>query len=298
MTRDLENTGWHGVLRRTHNRGDLRPVIESSRHLAIELLKHLGKHGTPVLMHTPPWSANLRKGRLDCGSHKSCGEHFSFLCEEMMEFALSGFWTLLPFRLVKEMMTSLRISPLGIILQRDRRPRLIVYYSFWGINDDTVKLSPSGAMQLGQALERLLFRIRHASPRFGPTYMAKTDLADGFYRLWLAARDIPNLGVVFPAYDDEEPLVALPLTLPMGWVESPPYFCTATKTVVDLANAVQTDAMLPPHPLEHLADTPPPPLSYPQALRGIFSASPACTNAISLSRYPGLHPGLRQRHGG
>jgi hypothetical protein len=49
----------------------------------------------------------------------------------------------------------------------------------------------------------------------------------------------------------------------MGWVESPPYFCTATKTVADLANTVQTNAMLPPHPLKHLADTPPPSIELP-----------------------------------
>jgi hypothetical protein len=180
----------------------------------------------------------------------------------MLEFAQSGFWTFLPYRLVQHM-PNLRLSPLGIIPQRDRRPRLIVDYSFWGVNDETVRLSPHGAMQFGRALERLLFRIRHANPRFGPTYMAKIDLADGFYRLWLAARGIPNLGVVFSTYDDEEPLVAFPLTLPIGWVESPPYFCTATETLANLANAVPTQRNLPPHPLEHLADTLPPPIELP-----------------------------------
>jgi hypothetical protein len=129
MAREFEQTGWHCVLRRTRNRGDLRPVIKNSRHPAIELLKYLGKHGTPVLMHTPPWSTELRKEQLDRGSHKSCDEHFCFLREEMMEFALSGFWTLLPFRLVKDM-ANLCISPLGIIPQRDRRARLIADYSF------------------------------------------------------------------------------------------------------------------------------------------------------------------------
>jgi hypothetical protein len=154
-------------------------------------------------------------------------------------------------------------SPRWVSSHSGRQPRLIVDYSFWGVNDETVRLSPHGAMQFGRALERLLFRIRHANPRFGPTYMAKIDLADGFYRLWLAARGIPNLGAVFPTYDDVEPLVAFPLTLPMGWVESPPYFCTATETVANLANAVSTQRNLPPHPLEHLADIPPPPIELP-----------------------------------
>ena len=262
MAYEFEQSGWPGVLQLARNGGDLRPTLPDTRHPAIRLLKLLGRHGAPVLMQTPPWSPQLREERLHRGSHKSCNEHIEFLREEMLLFAKSGFWTLLPYRLVKDM-PNLRLSPLGVVPQRGRRPRIIVDYSFWGVNAETVKLSPVEAMQFGRALEQLLFRIRHANPRFGPTYMAKTDLADGFYRLWLAARGIPNLGVVFPTEADEEPLVAFPLALPMGWVESPPYFCTATETVADLANAVPTNLTLPPHPLEHLADTPPPALELP-----------------------------------
>ena len=45
--------------------------------------------------------------------------------------------------------------------------------------------------------------------------MLKLDIADGFYRIALNIDDIPKLGVVFPSPEDEEPLVALPLVLPM-----------------------------------------------------------------------------------
>jgi hypothetical protein len=152
---------------------------------------------------------------------------------------------------------------LGIIPLRDCHPHLIVNYSFWGVNDETVGLSPMEAMQFGRALKCLLFPICQANPGYGPVHMAKADLADGFYRLWLASRDIPNLGDVFSTHYDEEVLVALPLTLPMGWVSSPPYFCAATETVADLANAIPNNTDLPPHPLEHLADTPPTPLELP-----------------------------------
>jgi hypothetical protein len=35
-------------------------------------------------------------------------------------------------------------------------------------------------MQFGRALERaLLFRIRHANPRYGPVYINKIDISDG-----------------------------------------------------------------------------------------------------------------------
>ena len=33
-------------------------------------------------------------------------------------------------------------------------------------------------------------------------------------------------------------MLAIPITLPMGWKNSPPLFCTATETVADLANKV------------------------------------------------------------
>ena len=55
-----------------------------------------------------------------------------------------------------------------------------------------------------------------------------------------------------------DPLVAFPLALPMGWVESLPYFTSVTKTSCDLLNAAlqRWDRQLPYH-LESLALTPP-----------------------------------------
>ena len=35
---------------------------------------------------------------------------------------------------------------------------------------------------------------------------------------------------------EKEPLLAFPLTLPMGWNKSPPYFCAFTKTAADICN--------------------------------------------------------------
>ena len=86
----------------------------------------------------PPWSESDLEYRLSRGSHKSCDEHLDFLRGEMLEFVQKGFWTVLPYRLLKDRhqrklrgLRDLRLSPLGIIPQRDRRPRLIVDYSFY-----------------------------------------------------------------------------------------------------------------------------------------------------------------------
>ncbi len=56
-----------------------------------------------------------------------------------------------------DLRTALRVSPMGIMPQQDRRSRVIVDYSFHGVNDDTICLGPNKAMQFAKALERLLY---------------------------------------------------------------------------------------------------------------------------------------------
>jgi hypothetical protein len=199
------------------------------------------------------------------GPHKSALEYIDFLREEFASMLNKAQWTLLPADLVTELHT-LRLSPLGVVPQHARRPRSIVDYTFFDVNADTVPLAPSDAMQFGRALHRILSAILHADPRFGKVYLSKVDIADGFYRIWLLPRDIPKLGVLFPTLPGEPALIAFPLTLPMGWVASPPYFCAATETVADLANAAYADhAPYPFHRLEAVAESPipsgaPPPI--------------------------------------
>ena len=66
--------------------------------------------------------------------------------------------------------------------------------------------------------------------------MMKVDIADGFYCVGLAPEDVPSLGVYLPPGPDGKNMVASPLVLLMGWVESPPQFCAVTETMADLAN--------------------------------------------------------------
>lgn len=43
------------------------------------------------------------------------------------------------------------------------------------------------------------------------------------------------LNLMSPITEDEEPLISIPLVLPIGWKNSPPIFSTATDTTADLA---------------------------------------------------------------
>jgi hypothetical protein len=78
---------------------------------------------------------------------------------------------------------------------------------------------------------------------------AKLDLADGYYRIPLSPSAALRLAVVIPTDVPHLPLVAIPLTLPMGWSQSPPYFCAFMETVTDMANtAVAAHLPVPQHP--------------------------------------------------
>jgi hypothetical protein len=139
----------------------------------------------------------------------------------MADMVEKAIWAVLPYHKVKNL-PNLRVSPIGVVPQHERRPQPIVDYTFSNVNTDTLKFPPKEAMQFGRALERIITQAVRADPRFGPVKFIKIDLTDGFYRVFIRAEDIPKLGVAFPCLDAKEPLiVAFPLALPMGWTESP-----------------------------------------------------------------------------
>lgn len=71
----------------------------------------------------------------------------------------------------------------------------------------------------------------------------------------MRSEDIPELGVAHPLEVAGEMLVAFPLMSPMGWVSSPPCFCSVTQTVADEANDRILRGERPPaHQLERLAE--------------------------------------------
>ena len=67
-------------------------------------------------------------------------------------------------------------------------------------------------------------------------YVLNADVSDSFYRIFLRPTDAPNIGLVFPSEGEDEELVVIPITLPMGCKKLPPIFCTTTETVKYLAN--------------------------------------------------------------
>jgi hypothetical protein len=78
------------------------------------------------------------------------------------------------------------------------------------------------------------------------------------------------------------------LSLPMGWVESPLYFCTATETVADVINQCASSAYAPPHQLQSIASTPTKSLSaclpVPLTLSGSLELFPILSTESPLAR--------------
>ena len=238
ITRDVIESEAHPQLheyfKHRQGRGNFAN-LHNIQHPARHLLRHLRSRGAPVVIQSSPWTQDRKDAAVARGPHKSAYEFQEFLRAEMADMVRKSIWTVLPYSKVKHI-PSLRIAPIGVVPQNERRPRPIVDYSFYDLNAETLKLSPPEAMQFGRALERIITQVVRADPKYGPVRFIKIDLADGFYRVWVRAADVPKLGVAFPALDGEEPLIAFPLALPMGWTESPPYFCAITETIADVAN--------------------------------------------------------------
>ena len=263
----LDKLGWHGLVAHRRPTGDFSSLTNVN-HPARRLLKLYKYRGAPVKFATPPWTRQQILRALHRGPHKSCHDHISFLQGEFKDMMSRGQWLVLPYSAVKDL-PGLRLSPPGVVPQRNRRPRWICDYSWWGINADTLPLAAKESMQFGHALDRILREILLADPAHGPVYLIKIDISDGFYRIALNIDDIPKLGVVFPTLPGEEPLVAFPLVLPMGWSNSPPIFSTATETIADLANERLTSNVdMPPHHLDDLAES-------------ILSTPPSCPMVTS-----------------
>ena len=256
----VRKLGWRRFVLKFRGKSNLQASVRRLPHRAARLLYHLATRGASVPTATAPWTRERRDEAVLRGPHQSSEGERAFVAQEMLDFCQQGYWVVLPYDMVADW-PNLRVSPLGVVPQRDRRPRLIVDYTYSGLNAETLPWAPREAMQFGRALQRVFTTLVHADARYGPVYMSKIDVADGFYRVWVQYHDVPKLGVILPTSPNSTPLIAFPLALPMGWVESPPYFCVIAETACDLANQMlragpQVD-LNTAHRLETVASTPP-----------------------------------------
>jgi hypothetical protein len=104
-----------------------------------------------VVLTTTPWDEARINAAVIRGPHKSARDHRAFLDTEMADMIDKNQWLVLPYSQARNL-PNLRISPIGVVPQRDRRPRTIVDYSYSKINQETCPVAPNKAMQFGPAL--------------------------------------------------------------------------------------------------------------------------------------------------
>ena len=237
LTTSLESAGsWEEFVTSFRGRSYLSNGLDNVNHPASTLLREWRDHGVPVLTTAEPWTTEQLDSCVARGCHKSATEHAEFLREEMSDFIDSRFWVVLPYDKIKHL-PNLQLSPAAIKVERERRPRLLCDHSWYPVNDTTAPHAPPEAMQFGGALHRTLRHVRHANPKYGPVFIAKHDIKDGFYRMFLRASQSPRLAIIMPQYAGEPQLVAIPMSSTMGWTQSPPTFSTMSETIADLTNS-------------------------------------------------------------
>jgi hypothetical protein len=150
-------------------------------HPAIPILQRLRDDGAVVHRSAPDWTLEQRDAAVLRGAHQSTRTNSSFVREEFADMVESGQWLVLPYALVRHL-SGLCLSPTGLVPQRDRRDRLIVDYTFSGVNQTTVPAAPD-SLQFGYAFLRILQCLHRADTRRGPIYIAKIDVADAFMRI-------------------------------------------------------------------------------------------------------------------
>ena len=222
----LRKKGWRGLVEEKRGRSAMNPGVGELPHEAAATLDFLRRHGAPVHTSDPPKTPAELQAAADRGPHPSARVHQEFLWEEVLDMCKRRHTMVLPMSVVKKIKGA-RVSPPGVIPQQDRRARTVCDLTDAaspepGVNPNTVPLAPSEAMQFGQALCRLLLQIYRADPRWGPVYIAKDDVSDGFYNICVNADGVKKFGIILPTPDGQEPLVLFFLALPMGWVSVPP----------------------------------------------------------------------------
>lgn len=121
------------------------------------------------------------------------------------------------------------------------------------VNESTTgKANPRAMGKLGTVIPRLIQALAKSIEN-QPVHFAKFDIKDGFWRMVVERGAEWNFCYVLPKLDNTEPTrIVVPQALQMGWVESPPFFCSASETARDVATKLLPIAnTLPNHPLKN-----------------------------------------------
>ena len=117
--------GLPGLIAYVRGEPDIHSAVGALPHEAAPLLDQMRQKETPVKIYGPPLTPKQLYAVIVYGLHNSCDKDPSFLRAEMRYFVKKGFWIVL---LLEDDagLNGLRLTPAGIIPQRDRRDRIVI----------------------------------------------------------------------------------------------------------------------------------------------------------------------------
>ena len=91
-------------------------------------------------------------------------------------------------------------------------------------------------LQFGRAFPRILQAVCEADPVQGLVRVSKLDVTDAYHRGIVKLVQVGTFAYVIPsAPGDEGIFICIDLVLPMGWVDSPKFFCAFLETLTELS---------------------------------------------------------------
>ncbi len=244
--------------------GRMRPHPSISHHPAYETLLEYATDGCPVDCGDS-WTMAMLEAAIARGNHSSAQTPEAVCClrDEALEKVQQGYARIVKWDDIRDKHhPNLKISPLAAVPHKSRTYRAILDLSFQlrvgniklpSVNSETKRRSNHTSMeQMGKVLPRLVYQVARADPSLGPLYFAKWDIKDGFWRLVVSQENAWHFCYLLPKLHIDDPTeLVVPTCLQMGWLESPPLFCTTSETARDIAQELlDSKKTLPPHALE------------------------------------------------
>ena len=232
----------------TH-KGSMCPSGLALHHPAAELLLDYASGGCPAKTGRQ-WTIEEMHAAVARGPHVSAldPDAISYMKGEIDQKVAAGQVRVVEWDAIKDdPPPELKISPVALIPHKSRDYRAILDLSFSlrlesgnmipSVNEASHKTAPRGAIdQMGHALKRIIYAMAEADLAGDEkVFMAKWDIKDGFWRLDCRDGEEWNFAYVLPQKEGEPTRLVVPTSLQMGWIESPPYFCTASETARDVA---------------------------------------------------------------
>jgi hypothetical protein len=248
----------------------MQPQPLAAGHPFFPTLHQWGSHGVPVDCG-PDWQWDAVLAAVAGSPHRSAldPENIALVHEDVQYQVDAGFSKIVLWEDLNQLKPRrLKISPIAVVPQKNRRGRLVLDLSFpvypertktnprpdpiqAGVNETTIQLASQEPVRaIGNVLRRVLTLLDSAALD-EVIMLAKIDLSDGFWRMLVEEDQQFNFAYVMPDPPGQPTCTVVPVALQMGWMESPAYFRAATETSRDIVQGLVTDKIeLPLHCLE------------------------------------------------